>query len=299
MSRGGLPLGIDFSGGTIVVVKFDQAVSEQQVRGAVDPIAGRGSRPAVRRRRRTTRWLIRLPQSQAAEQGTNLERRLAADSRRADQGGLPSYEILSREIVGPVIGADLQRRGIYATLASILAITVYIALPLPVLVRHRRHCRDVPRHPRHAGVPGVLRLRPVAEHRRRHADDYRLLGERHDRHLRPRPREPALDAAASRSSRSSTPASTRRCRGRSSRPARRFCRCCRCIVFGGEVLRGVRVHDARRHRQRHVFDGLHRVGHRDHAEQAEAVGGGAAHAAAGRSDAAPRPGRKSRGAKAS
>ena len=35
-----MPLGIDFSGGTIVVVKFDQPVTEQQVRGAVDPIAG-------------------------------------------------------------------------------------------------------------------------------------------------------------------------------------------------------------------------------------------------------------------
>ena len=40
ISRGGMPMGIDFSGGTIVVVKFDQPVSEQQVRSAVDPIAG-------------------------------------------------------------------------------------------------------------------------------------------------------------------------------------------------------------------------------------------------------------------
>ena len=35
---------------------------------------------------------------------------------------------LRREVVGPVIGADLQRKGIYATLASIIGITVYIAL---------------------------------------------------------------------------------------------------------------------------------------------------------------------------
>ena len=32
----------------------------------------------------------------------------------------------SREIVGPVIGADLQRRGIYAVLTSLAAITIYI-----------------------------------------------------------------------------------------------------------------------------------------------------------------------------
>ena len=40
VSRGGLPLGIDFSGGTIIVVKFDQDVTEDQVRLAVDPIPG-------------------------------------------------------------------------------------------------------------------------------------------------------------------------------------------------------------------------------------------------------------------
>ncbi len=37
------------------------------------------------------------------------------------------FEVISTEIVGPVIGRDLQRKGIYATLASILGITLYIA----------------------------------------------------------------------------------------------------------------------------------------------------------------------------
>ena len=31
-------------------------------------------------------------------------------------------------------------------------------------------------------------------------------------------------------------------------------------LFGGEVLEGLRVHDAGRHHQRHLFDGLHRGG---------------------------------------
>ena len=72
ISRGGMPMGIDFSGGTIVVVKFDQPVSEQQVRGAVDPIAGE---EVVQQYGDAgdNQWLIRLAQSQAAEQGTNLE----------------------------------------------------------------------------------------------------------------------------------------------------------------------------------------------------------------------------------
>jgi preprotein translocase SecF subunit len=36
--------------------------------------------------------------------------------------------VISQELVGPVIGADLQRTGIYATLASIVGITIYIGI---------------------------------------------------------------------------------------------------------------------------------------------------------------------------
>ena len=125
VSRGGLPLGIDFSGGTIVVVKFDQAVTEQQVRAAVDPIAGD---EVVQQYGDAddNEWLIRLAQTQTAEQGASLEQGSQQILDALTKAGLPTYEILSREIVGPVIGAELQRRGIYATLASILAITIYI-----------------------------------------------------------------------------------------------------------------------------------------------------------------------------
>ncbi|OFW02401.1 MAG: protein-export membrane protein SecF [Acidobacteria bacterium RIFCSPLOWO2_02_FULL_68_18] len=126
-SRGGLPLGIDFSGGTIVVVKFDQAVGEDQVRRAVSGLAGevgvqQFGAPEDRE------WLIRLPQTQVAEQGASLEEGAQRITEALQKAGLPSFEVINREIVGPVIGADLQQRGIYATLASLAAITVYIAV---------------------------------------------------------------------------------------------------------------------------------------------------------------------------
>jgi preprotein translocase subunit SecF len=125
--RGGLPLGIDFSGGTIVVVQFDQAVSEDQVRNAVGNVANEvGVQQYGQAADR--QWLVRLPQTQGVEQGASLEEgaRRIVDSLRA--AGLPSFQVVSQELVGPVIGADLQRRGIYATLASILAITIYIGV---------------------------------------------------------------------------------------------------------------------------------------------------------------------------
>ena len=125
VQRGGLPVGIDFSGGTIVVVKFDQAVTEDQVRRAVDPIPGE---EVVQQYGDAAdhEWLIRLAQA-GQEQGAGLGQGSEQILGALRGPGLPTFELLSREIVGPVIGEDLQRRGIYATLASILAITAYIA----------------------------------------------------------------------------------------------------------------------------------------------------------------------------
>ena len=126
VARHGLPLGIDFSGGTIVVLKFQQPTSEEAVRKALDVLPGEkvvqqyGAADAHE-------VLVRLPQAPEVEQGTSLEQgaRQVTDAVRAANIG--QFETISTEIVGPVIGKDLQRKGIYATLASILGITLYIA----------------------------------------------------------------------------------------------------------------------------------------------------------------------------
>jgi preprotein translocase subunit SecF len=72
--------------------------------------------------------MIRLPQVTTAEEGTSLEQGSLQVQQALMTAGLPKFEIISRDIVGPVIGADLQRRGIWATLASMAAITIYIGV---------------------------------------------------------------------------------------------------------------------------------------------------------------------------
>ena len=124
--RSGLPLGIDFSGGTIVIVKFQQPTSEQAVRDALDVLPGE---KVVQQygKPEANEILVRLPQAQQTEQGTSLEqgaRQLTDSLRKANIG---QFETISTEIVGPVIGKDLQRKGIYATIASVLGIALYIA----------------------------------------------------------------------------------------------------------------------------------------------------------------------------
>lgn len=123
----GIPLGIDFSGGTIIVAKFQQPVSDDQIREAIQSsvkgdyiIQSYGDASQNEK-------LIRIPEV-VHEEGGDLDRnaKLVIDALAKANLGTP--EIISKEVVGPVVGADLQRKGIYATLASIIGITIYIGL---------------------------------------------------------------------------------------------------------------------------------------------------------------------------
>lgn len=124
----GLALGIDFSGGTLVVVEFSQAgVTEEAVRDAILTLPGEEvvqqyGLPEERR------FLIRLPLLPATTQDDSLEARARQVAQALEAAELPAFEVVNRELVSAVIGEDLQRRGIYATLASILAIAIYIGL---------------------------------------------------------------------------------------------------------------------------------------------------------------------------
>jgi preprotein translocase subunit SecF len=122
----GMPLGIDFSGGTLVIVKFEQPVAEDAVRNALAPLPG--EKVVQQYGSDGNEILIRLPQTTTAEEGFTLEQGARDIQGALDRAGLPKYEIVGTETVGPTIGADLQRKGIYATLLSILGITAYIAV---------------------------------------------------------------------------------------------------------------------------------------------------------------------------
>ena len=126
-SRGGVPMGIDFSGGTAVVVKFEQATPEDGVRKALDSVStekvvqqyGPPSDNSV---------LIRMPISSVQEQGANLDLGVRAVVDALTKANIGHFTVISTEVVGPVIGKDLQLKGIYATVASLVGILFYIWL---------------------------------------------------------------------------------------------------------------------------------------------------------------------------
>ena len=123
----GLPLGIDFSGGTIVVFKFEKPIGEDAVRKAIASVPGE---KAVQQFGKPDEHsvLVRLPQPPGIEEGFNLEKDAKALNDAVTAANLGPFKEISREVVGPAIGKDLQKKGLWATLFSILGITAYIAL---------------------------------------------------------------------------------------------------------------------------------------------------------------------------
>lgn len=122
----GVPLGVDFSGGTIVVLDFDKPTTDQQVRSAVEPLPGEES---VQSTGPAADYLVqvRLPLREGVEQGAALGEGAKSVLAAVEKAGLGPFTVRSTDIVGPAVGKDLQQKGIWATVASLLAIGLYIA----------------------------------------------------------------------------------------------------------------------------------------------------------------------------
>jgi preprotein translocase subunit SecF len=120
----GIPLGVEFSGGTNLILQFTAPVSEAQVRSALQSIPHEVQQygPAG-----ANQILIRVPQNQQAEQGVSLSADVARVEQALKSSGLPAFKREGSELVGPTVGAELRRKAIYATLLSMLGITAWIA----------------------------------------------------------------------------------------------------------------------------------------------------------------------------
>ena len=124
--RGGLPLGIDFSGGTLIVLEFQAAITEDEVREALSAVEGEkvvqqyGDAAA-------NQIMVRLPQT-GPEEGSSLEEGAQAVRVALEASSMGDFEVVSQELVGPVIGDELRRRGIQAFVFAMLGILVYVGL---------------------------------------------------------------------------------------------------------------------------------------------------------------------------
>src|SRR3954453_15058178 len=128
MSKG-VPLGIEFAGGTAVIVQFDQPTSVQQVRSALDKsFPGGGENGIVQSfgDPSTRQVMIRVPHV-GAEKGTELSQTKQQVIDALNKGGVGGFKENGTQIVGPAVGQELGSKALLATVFSLIGILAYLA----------------------------------------------------------------------------------------------------------------------------------------------------------------------------
>ena len=123
----GIPRGIEFAGGTAVIMQFDTEPSIEQVRGALDRTFG-GQNVVVQTYGDVSQRqvLIRVPQV-GGESGDALGQTRQAVEAAIKQANLGNSEVVGTEIVSPTVGRELTQKGLLATVLSLAGILLYIS----------------------------------------------------------------------------------------------------------------------------------------------------------------------------
>ncbi|HUG37272.1 MAG TPA: protein translocase subunit SecF [Candidatus Limnocylindrales bacterium] len=123
VAKGGLRYGIDFSGGTLIQIRFEQPVPVERIRATLERI--RMGESVIQEFGDPREFLLRLPLG--AETSAEAVTRQVVDALGKDPA-LGKAEIRRVEFVGPQVGRDLQLQAIYAVLWSMAGILIYIAV---------------------------------------------------------------------------------------------------------------------------------------------------------------------------
>jgi preprotein translocase subunit SecF len=125
----GMPKGIEFAGGTSVIMQFDTTPSVDSVRqalnqnypgGGQDAVVQSYGEPSVRQ------VMVRVPQV-GAEQGAALSVAAQNVENAVRKANLGNFKVVGTEIVGPSVGEELTQKGISAFVLSLIGILAYIA----------------------------------------------------------------------------------------------------------------------------------------------------------------------------
>ena len=125
----GIPRGVEFAGGTVVIEKFDQPVTVQQVREALDrnfPGGGQNTVVQVYGEVAQHMVMIRVPHV-GAETGTSLTSTADQVEEALKKASVGAFARQGTEIVGPAVGAELTSKGLWATGLSLVGILLYLA----------------------------------------------------------------------------------------------------------------------------------------------------------------------------
>jgi preprotein translocase subunit SecF len=125
----GIPKGVEFAGGTVVRLHFNQPISVQQVRSALSQsFQGGGENIIVQEfgDPAAHQVMVRVPQVGAESGGalSSTQKTIEDALRKANIGG---FDVMGTEIVGPSVGQELRTKGFWATMLSLIGILGYLA----------------------------------------------------------------------------------------------------------------------------------------------------------------------------
>ncbi len=120
--KGGLRYDLDFTGGTLIQVRFEGAPSVAQIRSSLGTIQLGES--VIQEFGDAHEFVIRLPL--VAVPSEEVARRVQGALGGA--ASLGKFEIRRIEFVGPQVGRDLQLQAVYLVLVGLVWIAIYIAL---------------------------------------------------------------------------------------------------------------------------------------------------------------------------
>jgi preprotein translocase subunit SecF len=116
----GLNFGIDFQGGTLLEFKFDQQITNQQVRNVLQDIEIAADSKIQQSDTQGIQGVIIRTQKLSPEQTIEVEEALRNE--------YPSTDMLRSESVGAVIGQELRTKALLALLIASVAIVLYISV---------------------------------------------------------------------------------------------------------------------------------------------------------------------------
>jgi preprotein translocase subunit SecF len=122
----GVNYGIDFAGGTLVHVKFQQPVSINDIRAALESISAKDVTVQDFGGGGGNEFIVRM-----LESDPELKRGLTQQITNALTErfkGKSEFEVLRVETVGPRVGKDLRQRAVLAVLAATVVMGAYIAI---------------------------------------------------------------------------------------------------------------------------------------------------------------------------
>ncbi len=118
--------GIDFTGGTLIELRFSKKVRTEDIRKVLSELGE--AKAEIQKMGKGYEYIIKVPPKEKLERGKGFSEIFISRLKKRIKG--LEVDLRREETVGPRIGTELQRKAIYALLIGMIGILIYVGLRL-------------------------------------------------------------------------------------------------------------------------------------------------------------------------